>query len=843
MRLSRRLALVPALLAITLLCDVAPAVAAPTMTEFPLLTGGRSPAGITAGPDGNVWFAESAGSGGIGRITPAATITEFTSGVSGPAEGIALGSDGNLWFTEPSQEKIGRITPSGTVTEFTVPSGLLSSAKPAGIAAGSDGNLWFAISSSQGGIGRITPTGTITEFTSGLTSGSKPQGIAAGPDGNLWFTETASPARIGRITTTGTITEFSAGLTANSKPQSITAGPNGNLWFTEEANPGRIGRITTSGAITQYETGLPTNIRPEGITAANDGNLYFTEFNNPGEIGKITTAGVITQTATPTNNSQPLGITTGPNGNVWFTEVANGGKIGTLTVAPSVGAATSSNVAEQTATLAAPVGANSQATEYFFQYGPTSEYGAQTSTASAGSGATPAVVSANAVGLSPSTSYHFRAVATNASGTTYGPDQTFTTVLPPSADTLPATGATLTGGTLHGSIDPQGQATTYHFDWGTTTAYGSQAPLADVSVGSDSSEHAVEQTLGELTPDTGYHFRVVASNCGGCAEGTTYGPDETFTTAPAPLALTESAQAVGQSIATLPGLVNPQGAATTYHFDWGTSTAYGNQAPMIDGAVGSDSAEHSLAQALTGLTPGATYHYRIVASDCEGCASGTTYGSDETFTTLALPDSLTVSVPTVTSSPSLSTSRPPTTAPPEIGKTAVAGAISGVVLVRVPGGTGLVPLGPSQNIPIGSVIDAQHGVVRLTTAVNAAGKLQSATLWHGSFVVGQRPGAGMTTFTLPRPSGCGAVARHARTSVASAARAKAPPTLWAKDNHGQYSTRGQNSVATVRGTYWETTNRCDGTLTAVKQGLVSVRDLHRHRSVLVRAGHSYLAKR
>ncbi len=813
------------------------------MTEFPLPTGGRSPAGITAGPGGNVWFAESAGSGGIGRITPTGTVTEFTAGISGQAEGITLGPDGNLWFTEPAQEKIGRITPSGTVTEFSIPSGPLTSAKPAEIAAGHDGNLWFTISSSQGGIGRITPTGTITEFTSGLTSGSKPQGIAAGPDGNLWFTETANPARIGRITPEGTITEFSSGLTANSKPQSIAAGPDGNLWFTEEANPGRIGRITTAGAITQYETGLLTNIRPEGITAANDGNLYFTEFNNPGEIGKITTAGAITQTATPTSNSQPLGIATGPNGNLWFTEVANGGKIGTLTVAPSVGAATPSNVAERTATLAAPVGANSQATEYFFQFGPSSEYGSQTSTASAGSGATPAVVSAKAIGLSPSTSYHFRAVATNASGTTYGPDQTFTTVSPPTAVTLPATGATLTGGTLRGSIDPQGQPTTYHFDWGATAAYGSQAPLSDASVGSGSSEHAVEQTLGELTPDTSYHFRVVATNCGGCAEGTTYGPDQTFTTAPAPLAVTQPTQAVERDTATLAGTVNPQGAPTTYHFDWGASTAYGNQTPMTDAAVGSDNTEYPLSQVLTGLTPGTTYHYRIVASDCEGCAPGTTYGSDATFTTLGLPDSRTASMPIVPSSLSLSALSPPTTAPPEIGKTAVAGVISGVVLVRVPGTSSLVPLGPSQNVPIGSTIDAQHGVVRLTTAVNAAGKVQSATLWHGSFAVGQRPGAGMTTFTLPRPSGCAAVARHARSSVASTARAKAPPTLWAKDNHGQYSTRGQNSVATVRGTYWETTDRCDGTLTTVKQGLVSVRDLHRRRSVLVGAGHSYLAKR
>lgn len=739
MRLPWQPVIVAALLAASLFCEAASAGAAPTMTEFPLPSGGRSPAGITAGPDGNVWFAESAGSGGIGRITPTGTITEFTAGLSGQAESIALGPDGNLWFTEPSQEKIGRITPSGTITEFSLPGGS-GSTKPAGIAAGRDGNLWFTVFSGHGAIGRITPAGTITEFANGLPPGTNPRGIAAGPDGNLWFTETANPARIARITPEGTITQFSAGLTANSKPQSITAGPDGNLWFTEEANPGRIGRITTAGAITQYETGLPTNIRPEGITAANDGHLYFTEFNNPGEIGRITTTGVITQTATPTTNSQPLGITTGPNGNLWFTEFAGGGKIGTLTVAPSVGSASASNVAEQTATLAAPVGANSQATEYFFQYGPSTEYGSQTSTASAGSGATPAAVSANALGLSPTTTYHFRAVAKNASGTTYGPDQTFTTTSAPTANTLPATDATLTGGTLHATIDPQGQATTYHFDWGTSASYGRQAPVADASVGSDGSEHAVEQTLGELTPGTTYHFRVVASNCGGCADGTTYGPDETFTT-------------------------------------------------------------------------------------------------------LVLPYSGTASMPTVMSSPSLSTSPPTTIAPPEIGKTAVAGVISGVVLIRVPDASGLVALGTSQDIPIGSMIDAQHGVVSLTTAVNPAGKVQSATLWHGSFAVGQRPGAGMTTFTLPRPSGCATGVGRSHASRASAARAKTQPTLWAKDNHGQYSTRGQNSVATVRGTYWETTNRCDGTLTTVKQGLVSVRDLHRHRSVLVRAGDSYLAKR
>src|SRR5262249_57683041 len=76
------------------------------------------PAEITAGPDGNLWFAEF-GSSRIGRITPAGVITEFSAGItpnSGPA-GITRGPDGNLWFTESGSSRIGRITPAGVVTE------------------------------------------------------------------------------------------------------------------------------------------------------------------------------------------------------------------------------------------------------------------------------------------------------------------------------------------------------------------------------------------------------------------------------------------------------------------------------------------------------------------------------------------------------------------------------------------------------------------------------------------------------------------------------------------------------------------------------------------------------
>ena len=123
---------------------------------------------------------------------------EYSAGISAGAQpvDITAGPDGNLWFAEFVGDRIGRITPSGVVTEFSV--GISPSAEPRGIKVGPDGNLWFT---EFGGdrIGRITPSGVVTEFSAGITTGAGPHVIAVGPDGNLWFTEFYGN-RIGRIT-------------------------------------------------------------------------------------------------------------------------------------------------------------------------------------------------------------------------------------------------------------------------------------------------------------------------------------------------------------------------------------------------------------------------------------------------------------------------------------------------------------------------------------------------------------------------------------------------------------------------------------------------------------------
>jgi streptogramin lyase len=129
------------------------------------------------------------------------TITEFSP--AGLPRGITAGPDGNLWFTEEAGNQIGRITPSGSITEFPLPTkcGLSGGCEPWSITTGPDGNLWFTELDGNR-VGRITPTGSITEFrlvgTCGYPTGCGPAGITSGPDGNLWFTEYIGN-KIGRL--------------------------------------------------------------------------------------------------------------------------------------------------------------------------------------------------------------------------------------------------------------------------------------------------------------------------------------------------------------------------------------------------------------------------------------------------------------------------------------------------------------------------------------------------------------------------------------------------------------------------------------------------------------------
>jgi hypothetical protein len=84
--------------------------------------------------------------------------------------------------------------------------------------------------------------------------------------------------------------------------------------------------------------------------------------------------------------------------------------------------------------------------------------------------------------------------------------------------------------------------------------------------------------------------------------------------------------------------------------------------------------------------------------------------------------------------------------------------------------------------------------------------------------------------------------RASGATAEASRRRRAVRRLWSSDRHGRFRTHGNNSVATARGTRWLTEDYCGGTLTRVRAGAVAVRDRARRRTVLVKAGQSYLAR-
>jgi DNA-binding beta-propeller fold protein YncE len=277
-----------------------------------------------------------------------------------------------------------------------------------------------------------------------------------------------------------------------------------------------------------------------------------------------------------------------------------------------------------------PLSPSVPVTDCSFEYGLSATYGYRSPCSQepplTGSAAIP--VSGNLSGLQPDTTYHYRLVAVNANGTSHGEDQTFKTgALEPSLDNQSVSALTQTSVILNARINPNNEATTYRFQFGLTTAYGTELPAPDAAVGSGYGDVVVGQRLTGLSPGTTYHFRAIATNATSPVGGTA-GPDETFTTPPVqpPVVSTGQAEGVAPDAATLTGTVDTDGFETTYEFDLGTDTGYGSR---IFGDAGSEAGAQTLTVPLQGLAPGTTYHYRVVATNI----FGTSYGVDETFTT------------------------------------------------------------------------------------------------------------------------------------------------------------------------------------------------------------------
>jgi CSLREA domain-containing protein len=194
---------------------------------------------------------------------------------------------------------------------------------------------------------------------------------------------------------------------------------------------------------------------------------------------------------------------------------------------------------------------------------------------------------------------------------------------------------------------------------------------------------------------------------------------------------------------------------------------------------------------------------------------------------------------------------PPPGPTPTNGETIVVKPEKGKVLIKLPGTKKFVPLEELKEIPVGAVIDATKGRVKLTSR-NPDGTEQTAEFFEGVFRVKQKEGSGLVVLELLDTRACPAPrvkqGKKGKTPrVAGASSIAVRPgsgtagKLWGS-GHGNFRTEGNDGSATVRGTIWLVEDRCNGTtFFKTRRDVVTVKDFITHKSFPLREGHSYLA--
>jgi DNA-binding beta-propeller fold protein YncE len=534
-----------------------------------------------------------------GSGTPLVEFTgDGTSAESFYTEGIAVNASGDVFVTDGERNVVYEFEPDGKLLrEITGGETKEGSFYPTGVAVNSTTGALYVADYEHGVVDEFepaafeaSPTGPpIKEF-----SISEPGYVAVDASSkDLYVTSYAGV--VNEFEPDGTQLAFNGSGTpqgSSFSPGAVAVAPSGEVYVVDTAHA-VVDRFSATGAYeSQFEggatpqasfsyiSGLAVNASDEVYVS--DGPHHVVDlFSKPVPVPAVTTGPASEETPTRAILSGSIELTTG------------------------LGSATCE-----------------------FRYGTTASYGSTAPCVPAGPFSSLTAVTAEISGLTPGTEYHYRLEGTSSNGTTPGEDKTFTTTIPapPTVSIKPVTVFADHSATFGGGVDPNEVETAYHFEYSTDGVTWNS--LGQESAGEGTSEVPVTQTVSNLAGSTTYHVRLVAESVGGSVTS----GEETFTTLAAPPQIFGAgASDITAGEATLHATIYPEKQATTYRFEYGTTAAYGTVVPAGEGTVGA-STPSQVSQALKGLAPNMTYHFRVVATNATGSPTTT---PDQSFTTLA----------------------------------------------------------------------------------------------------------------------------------------------------------------------------------------------------------------
>jgi len=305
---------------------------------------------------------------------------------------------------------------------------------------------------------------------------------------------------------------------------------------------------------------------------------------------------------------------------------------------PSAETSSNASTSNSTALVNGQVTPNGVLTTYWFDYGETQSLGSKTKAEQIGSGFSSISSPQYITGLKSNTTYYFRLSANNNFGTISGNTYSFQTnntpplkAAVPTVHTSNASSIMRTTANLNGQVNPNGWQTSYWFEYGKDSNFGNVTSITLVTTsGSLSSSSTVVSPVATLDPLTKYYFRLNAQNQFGTVNGTTL----SFTTQGplnpgVPAVTTNQSSNITSVGARLNGNINPNGADTSYWFEYSTDPSLGSPISTTTQTVASGTKSVSVNASVVGLTKNTKYYYHLVGKN----QYGTMNGSIDSFTT------------------------------------------------------------------------------------------------------------------------------------------------------------------------------------------------------------------